>query len=246
MESYGRGRLGTHKEVLTLIKAGQLDLGITTGISPIPEFQVISIPYFFSSDEVAWWVFDNSSFWKDLMEKMRKEIGLRCLAMSQNGVRNFTNNVRPIRTPEDMKGYKFRVMQSPIYLEMVKAIGGKPMPVAWEKLFATLKAGIVDGQENPEVVIKIGGLHKLQKYLTLDGHVWSEDMLLTNDKLFQSLPSDIQRIIEIAARQRAVAGRAIETTKSKITDLEIVSKDWRYTPLLLQKKNYLRKPAKNQ
>ena len=80
-----------------------------------PDIQVISIPYLFSSDLVAWDFFDNSQVWKDIIEGLRKEIGLRTLCTSHLGYRHFSNRLREIRTPDDMKGIKIRVMGSPVY-----------------------------------------------------------------------------------------------------------------------------------
>jgi len=170
---------------------------------------VLNIPYTFASAPIAWDVLDGE-FGKALAEHCLKQSGLRTLAYGETGFRNFTNNKREIRTPADMKGIKFRVQPIPLYVEMVKGLGGEPTPIAWSELPNALATGVVDGQENPVGVIYNNQLHKLQKYMTLDGHVYAADFILINDEFFQSLPKKDQAIIEKAARIAGVMGRAIQ------------------------------------
>jgi len=170
---------------------------------------VLNIPYIFSSATVAWDVLDGQ-FGKELGEFCMGKTGLRTLAYGETGFRNFTNNVREIKSPQDMKGLKFRVQPIPLYVEMVKGLGGEPTPIAWSELPNALSTGVVDGQENPVGVIYNNNLHKLQKYLVLDGHVYGADFILINDEFFQSLPDSDKAIIQKAARVAGTMGRAIQ------------------------------------
>jgi TRAP-type transport system periplasmic protein len=227
VDLFSNSVLGGAKEMVEMVKSGSLDLCIETGVmaGSFPKFEVISIPYAFRSPEVAWWVFDNSKFWKDLMDEMEKETGLLCLGMGQNGVRNFTNNVRPIHEPADMEGLKFRVMQSPVFVKMVEGLGANAVPIAWAELYTALQTGVVDGEENPIAIIELGKIYEVQKYITLDEHNWSEDMLVINSKLFHDFPEDIQQIIKIAGIHGAQADRNAEALKSRITDFEKIAKN---------------------
>ena len=170
---------------------------------------VLNIPYTFPSAPVAWDVLDGP-FGKELAEYCLKKSGLRTLAYGETGFRNFTNNKREIRTPADMKGLKFRVQPIPLYIEMVKGLGGEPTPIAWSELPNALATGVVDGQENPVGVIYNNNLHKLQKYMTLDGHVYGADFILINDEFFQSLTKKEQALLRKAARMAGLMGRAIQ------------------------------------
>jgi len=170
---------------------------------------VLNIPYTFSSSTVAWDVLDGE-FGKALGEHCLEETGLRTLAYGETGFRNFTNNEREIKTPADMKGLKFRVQPIPLYVEMVKGLGGEPTPIAWSELPNALTTGVVDGQENPVGTIYNNNLHKLQKYMILDGHVYAADFIVINDEFFASLPAADRVIVAKAARIAAVMGRAIQ------------------------------------
>ncbi|NRP59857.1 Sialic acid-binding periplasmic protein SiaP precursor [Marinobacterium sp. xm-d-564] len=109
-----------------------------------------------------------------------------------------------------MKGLKFRVQPIPLYVEMVEGLGGEPTPIAWSELPNALTTGVVDGQENPVGTIYNNNLHKLQKYMVLDGHVYAADFIVINDELFQSLSAAEQDIIAKAARTAGLMGRAIQ------------------------------------
>ena len=124
--------------------------------------------------------------------------------------RNFTNNTREIRSPKDMEGLKFRVQPIPLYIEMVSGLGGEPTPIAWTELPNALSTGVVDGQENPVGTIYNNGLHTLQKYMTLDGHVYAADFILISDEFYQSLSAAEQQVVARAARVAGNMGRSIQ------------------------------------
>lgn len=216
--------MGSAREMTEQVRDGILEACISTG--PIatffPPFNLIYIPYLFTTEDVAWEFFDNHPFWDELMQQMREETNLLNLGMGQNGVRNFTNSRRQIRTPDDLRGLKFRVMENPIYVRMVEALGGEAIPIAWSEVYTALDTGVVDGHENPVKIIELGSIYEVQDYLTLDGHVWSEDALLMNGDLFDSLPRRFQNIIRSAGRQAAVAGRAAETLGTFVTSMEVI------------------------
>jgi len=171
--------------------------------------QVLDIPYTFASATIAWDVLDGP-FGQELADYCLKKTGLRTLAYGETGFRNFTNNQREIKKPADMKGLKFRVQPIPLYLELVKGLGGEPTPIAWAELPNALSTGVVDGQENPVGTIYNNKLHKLQKYMILDGHVYAADFILINDEFFQSLTPAEQSVVARAGRIAGNMGRAIQ------------------------------------
>lgn len=211
VEVFPAKALGNEGDMVQQVQEGTTTMAIVSGAMAkvCKVADVLNIPYTFSSPTVAWDVLDGE-FGKELGDFCLKKTGLRTLAYGETGFRNFTNNVREIKTPKDMKGLKFRVQPIPLYVEMVKGLGGEPTPIAWSELPNALSTGVVDGQENPVGVIYNNNLHKLQKYLILDGHVYAADFILINDEFFQSLPESDQAIIKKAARIAGNMGRAIQ------------------------------------
>jgi len=211
VELFPAKALGDENSLVQQAQEGTTQMVIVSGaMSKICKAaDVLNIPYTFASAPIAWDVLDGP-FGKDLAAYCLKKTGLRTLAYGETGFRNFTNNSKEIKTPADMKGLKFRVQPIPLYVEMVKGLGGEPTPIAWSELPNALATGVVDGQENPVGVIYNNNLHKLQKYLTLDGHVYGTDFILISDEFFQSLSSKQQAVIKKAARVAGLMGRAIQ------------------------------------
>jgi tripartite ATP-independent transporter DctP family solute receptor len=209
------GQLGGERELVEGTKIGTIQMCMVSGAIAgyFKEAQVLDIPYLFSSAPVAWKVLDGW-FGKELAQACKKKTGMRVLGYGETGFRNFTNSSHPIKGPADMKGLKFRVMESPIYVNLVKSLGGAPTPIAWPEVYTSLQQKVVDGQENPISVILIGKLYEVQKYLTLDGHSYGVDFILVNDSFFQKLPEDTQMILKTAAITAGYTGRAIQQLAS--------------------------------
>jgi C4-dicarboxylate-binding protein DctP len=226
VELFPGNALGEAKATMEMARSGSIEMVVTTGTiaSLYPQVQVIYLPYVFKSDEIAWWFFDQSHMWKDMSADLEKKTGLKMLAVGQNGTRHFTNNKRPIRTPADMKGLKFRVMQSPIYVKMVEAMGAAATPLAHGEIYTACQTGVVDGQENPIWNIAANKWNEVQKYITLDGHTWSENFVTINAAWFNKLPKQYQHIIKIAAFNGQVGDRAAEALASRVLDFSAIQK----------------------
>lgn len=211
VELFPAGALGNEDELVVQAQDGLIQVTMVSGaMSKVCQpAAVLDIPYTFPSAPVAWEVLDGS-FGDELAEYCLEQTGLRTLAYGETGFRNFTNSVREIRTPADMAGLKFRVQPIPLYIEMVSALGGEPTPIAWTELPNALATGVVDGQENPVGVIYNNGLHELQKYMTLDGHVYAADFLLINEEFFQALDPAEQEVVQKAAIVAGNMGRSIQ------------------------------------
>ncbi|NWG02352.1 MAG: DctP family TRAP transporter solute-binding subunit [Syntrophaceae bacterium] len=197
VDIYPANQLGKEREQFEGVKLGTIEMcmiaeGPMAGF--FPEIMVIGIPYLYANEVTAWKSLDGA-FGKALFEEMRKKTGVRALGIGENGFRNFTNRVRPIKSPEDMKGLKIRTMENPAHMAMVRALGASPTPIAWGEVYMALQQGVVDGQENPVSVIEVAKFNEVQKYLTLDGHVYSILPILINDKFFMSLTPDIRKVI---------------------------------------------------
>ncbi len=160
-----------------------------------PDIQAIAVPYLFKSVDHAIEVLHGPAG-QELYEGLREATNLRAIAIWDNGgFRCFTNNVRPIRTPKDLEGLRIRTMDTPAHMELVKALGGSPTSISWMELYSALETGIVEGQENAIPIILQGLLHEVQKYMTLDNHVFSVVNIVVNDEWFSSLPEEYQQII---------------------------------------------------
>ena len=212
VELYPNGVLGDAASTME-----QMLTGTITGSTPAdgalsafaPDIQVFTIPYLFDNPTIAYDVLDGD-FGRQLFEKIAAETGFRVVASYDNGgYRNFTNSKREIRTAADMEGLNIRVQDSPVYLEMVEALGASATPVAFLELYSALQTGVVDGQENSCVTTLGASLDEVQPYCTLDGHLLGLAFLVISDTWYQGLDADTQAKVDEAGREATIAARGI-------------------------------------
>ena len=196
VQVYGAGTLGAEREYVEAIMAGTVQAGIASGVMGgfLREAMVTDIPYLFPSASIAWKVLDGP-FGDKLSNLLLEKTGLRNLAFAEVGFRHFTNDARPIKSPADVKGLKIRVQENPLFMTLIKALGGNPTPIAWTEVYTALQTGVVDGHENPISSTVFAKIYEVQKYLTLDGHVYGVDWFVISNKFFKSLPEDLQYIL---------------------------------------------------
>ena len=193
------GALGSTASLQEMTIKGEIEASTTHTEGTIAivyrNIQVISIPYLFHSLDQALEVL-RGEYGQRLYEDLRRKTGLRTIAIWDNGgFRSFVNNVRPIRSPKDMKGLKIRTMDNPAHMELVRALGAKPTPISWSEVYTAVQTGVVDGMEAPIPIIIVGSLHEVLKYYIDDRHVYSQQHFFVNDAWFNKLPKEYQEII---------------------------------------------------
>jgi C4-dicarboxylate-binding protein DctP len=195
------GALGSPADRMKQVMMGQIQ-GADTAEGPIAQVfkpvQVFSIPYLFENEYQAWRVYDGQ-FVRKLNEDLRKKTGLRVLHWWESGgFKQWTNSKQPVKNPSDMKGLKIRVMPSPIFQKLVSSLGGSPTPISFGELYGALKNNTVDGQNNALSLVNLFKYYQVQKYVTVDNHVYAVSSMIINDKFYQSLPKDLQQVIDKA------------------------------------------------
>ena len=238
VEVYPASQLGGERAHFEGVKIGTIEMALVTE-SPISQFfkpiMVLSIPYLFRSETVAWTVLDGP-FGKELAEAIRKATGCLHLGYGEVGFRHFSNSKRPLRKLEDYKGLKFRVMESPVYIALVKALGASAVPMAFPEVYTGLQQGVVDGQENPVSTFMMSKLNEVQKYLSLDGHLYSPQNIVINEKIFQGYPKEVRDIITEAAKVCSTVSRGVQVTQSFIGVSEAMQKGTQiYVPTIAEK-----------
>lgn len=136
----------------------------------------------------------NSPLASKINDQIEKK-NLKVLAFLGNGFRNFTNNKVPVRVPADVKGMKVRVIESDIMMAQWKAWGANPTPMAFAEVLPALQQGTIDAQENPLPIIDSNKLYEVQHYISLTGHQYSEQILLMNKELFDSLDDQCKKAL---------------------------------------------------
>ena len=110
----------------------------------------------------------------DMLRGIAEQIGLYCLDKGyDHGFRQITTRTKPITSPDDLRGFKIRLPVAPYLISLFRHLGASPTAINFNEVYSALQTGIVDGQENPLVLIDTAKLYEVQKYCSLTNHVWS-------------------------------------------------------------------------
>lgn len=211
VQLFPASQLGSDKDMLQKMKLGQVDFFLPSSIlsSVSDEFGVFDMPYIIKDRAHITRVVEKmgDSYFKPLAEAK----GVMILGFWENGFRHVTNNVRPIVTPEDLKGVKLRTPQGEWRVKMFQAYGANPSPMAFSEVFTALKTGVMDGQENPLINAWASKFYEVQKYLSMTGHVYIPAYIVTSPNTFKKWPADVQKVIaEVSKEMEPFARKAGE------------------------------------
>jgi tripartite ATP-independent transporter DctP family solute receptor len=204
-------QLGGQKDLIEGLIYGTVDMALV-GTAVLGQFQpqisIFDLPFLFKDRDHAYKSLDTVGM---ELGKALESRGIKLLGYMENGIRHMTNNVRPIKTPEDMKGLKIRVMTNKIYVEMVKSLGASPTPMAFGELYSALQQGTVDGQENPSAHIFTKRFFEVQKYASLTAHAYAPEPMVISMVAWSRLTPAQQDILKAAAAESIVWQRELST-----------------------------------
>ncbi len=197
---FPQSRLGSEREMQEQLTTGTLEMTIT-GVLGIfePKIALLELPFLFRDREHI-----QKAQRSEAVQKLASTLpakGVRLIGFVENGFRNITNNTRPIAKPEDVKGLKIRTPENPAQIETFKALGAAPTPMPFSELYAALRQGVVDGQENPLQNIHDGKLFEVQKHLALTGHIYNSAYVVISEAFYQGLKPEHRKAIEEAATE---------------------------------------------
>jgi tripartite ATP-independent transporter DctP family solute receptor len=217
---------GNQKAELEMLQSGVLEM---TWDSPIilalfldKRFDVFNLPWLYPSMDVANAVADGPM--GELAHRWLAEKGIVGLGIGVNGYRELTNSKRPISSPDDMKGVKFRVAGSKLYLETFRLLGANAVTMSFGEVFTALQQGVIDGQENPTAIIDSSKLYEVQKFLTLWHYSFDPLVLCMNKKVYDSLSPADQQVIRAAAKEAVAYERQISAEEEKRLPAELAKK----------------------
>jgi TRAP-type transport system periplasmic protein len=217
VEIFPAGQFGRDQPTMEGLKLGTLEMAvahdgaIATVHKPVG---VLGIPFLYDNHEHAWRVYD-SAWLKGFSDDMVKKTGIRMLSVADNGVRHFTNSLRPIQSPADMKGMKMRIQPSPVFKTLVESLGASASAIPWAELPTALQQKVVDGQENGVTNIIAASLHQHQKFATLDGHVYSVHAYLVNERFYQGLTAAERKAVDEGAAKATGIHRKMTSDQDK-------------------------------
>ncbi|MCI0499116.1 MAG: TRAP transporter substrate-binding protein [Planctomycetales bacterium] len=223
IEIYPSGQLGSETENIAQLQNGALDLAKVSAApleSFIKEMTVFSVPYVFRDEEHYWKVLEGPIGQAMLLKGTSK--GLHGVCYYDSGSRNFYTAVKPVLSPDDLKGQKIRVQKSETAMAMVEVFGASPTPIPWGELYTSLQQNVIDGAENNVPSFYTNRHFEVCRHFSLTEHTRIPDLLLMSEASWQKLPAQVQTWLKQAAEESVTYQRQlwIEETEKDLRQIE--------------------------
>ena len=202
IEVFPAAQLGEEKDVIEQVQIGAIDL-TRTSIAPLTEFapslNVLQLPYIYRDADHMWNVL-NSEIGENFLKSV-ESANFVGLGWFDPGQRNFYNSQKEITSLADLKGLKFRVMQSELMMDMVAALGASPTPLPYGEVYSAIQTGIIDGAENNWPSYDTSSHFEVAKYYTIDGHVRVPEIIIASSIAMQKISAEDLAIMKEAAKE---------------------------------------------
>ncbi len=210
VEVYPSSQLYGDKEEIEALLANNVQFiapSVTKLVGFEPAFQLVDMPFLFKNDQAALNFYDGPMGQK-LMKSLESK-GIVGLAWWPNGSKHFTNNKRPLKSPADFEGLKFRSQSGGVIDAQFKALSAGSSAMAFSEVYQALQNGTVDGQENTFNNIDTQKYVEVQKYLTVSGHGRLDYCLLTNTAFWNNLTPEQKSILEESIKEATAYERQL-------------------------------------
>jgi TRAP-type C4-dicarboxylate transport system substrate-binding protein len=198
-------------DLLAMVEEGALDLCYFASsylADRVPSLGVFDLP-FVISDRLELQARLDGPPGARLAADVASASGYRLLGFWDNGFRHVSNRLRPIRSVEDCRGLRLRILDNALHRRIFASFGFEPVVIDVRHLVEAVTSHEVDAQENPLTNFVNFGLHRLHPHLSLTSHLAGVALLLANRAWFDRLPADARTALEAAARQATVEQRAL-------------------------------------
>lgn len=156
---------------------------------------------------------------KEYFERLAREHRLRPLDVWYLGTRQLNLKDKAVYRPDDMKGLKLRMPDSPLWIAMGRALGANPTPLGFEELYLALKTGVIDGQDNPLPADYAQKFYEVTKYIVLTNHQIGMLWPSINEDLWQGLPEKYKAwIIEALHRARDYQNKIVLDSERRLVE----------------------------
>lgn len=198
---YPQGQLGNERDLIEQTELGSIQM-TATAAAPLalhnPHLGIYNLPYLFKSEEELWSITDGP-IGLDLAEETARK-GILILDYWSTGVRHIFSK-KPIRTVDDMRGVKIRVMESPIFIAAFRGVGAQPTPLPYGEVYQALATGVVDAAENDSSGYRNMKFFEPAPVYSLTAHNIIPKPVQINLPFYQKLPEDVRRVLIATVRE---------------------------------------------
>ena len=214
------GQLGGDKDMFEALQLGNIDAGVISApvIAGFTKVLVgTDMPYVFKNDLDMLYAIETGEPGKKLLSKLEAATNVKALTFTMQPFRHFFSN-KEIKTIADMKGMKLRCMQTPVHIEIFKALGANPTPIPYTEVYTSMQSGVIDGFESDVIGANSSKFYEVAKYLTISGHFNNAIVLLMSQKAWNKLtPAE-----QVAAQEAANAAAKASLDLSKAVNAKYI------------------------
>jgi len=213
IQMYAAMQLGGEKEAIEQAQVGALQLArVSVGaVGPVvDDLNVFNLPFLFRSTDHMEKVIDGP-IGQELLDKVSNNPNTRLigLAWMDAGARSVYDTKKPIKSIDDLKGLKVRVMGNPMFVDMMNALGGNGVAMGYDQVFSALQTGVVDGAENNPPSFVFDNHYQVAKYYTLTEHLIVPEILVFSKKTWDTLSKDEQALLKKYGREAQAEERVL-------------------------------------
>jgi tripartite ATP-independent transporter DctP family solute receptor len=233
VELYPSGQLGKIEEAMEMLRSGAIQMYIN---SPqylakwYPEIQVTSLPYLFDAPEAADRALDGP-FGGELRAKVEEKTEFVIMGYEEFGFKHVFNRKRPVKTMDDLKGLKLRVIASPVTIKTFQSLGASPVGMAYSEVYSSIQSGVIDGAELPFAVVRAAKMYEVAKYMSTTGHFFELALVVGSKAFLNGLPPESRKVVTEAAQNMATAARRMSRASQATARTFMVSRGMEITEL---------------
>jgi len=213
VQMFPSAQLGGEKETIEQTQIGAIQLlRVSAGaLGPIvDDINVVNMPFLFKNMAHAEKMMDGE-IGQDLLDKITANANANLVALCwmNAGARSIYNTKKPVKSIDDLKGMKIRVIGNPIFIDMMNALGGNGVAMGYDQVFSALQTGVIDGAENNPPSYVFSNHYAAAKYYSLTEHLIIPEVLLFSKKAWSALSADDQGLIKKFAREAQMEEREL-------------------------------------
>lgn len=198
-------------DLVPMVERGELSFCYMSTVrfsGPVPDLQIFELPFVVKDRAAAFRLLDGPHGAR-LKERIEATSHCRVLGFWDNGFRQLTNKVRPIRRPEDCKGLRIRTQMTPLHGETFRALGFEPIAVDIKEFVENVAGDRFQAHDNALTNIYIFHVYQYHRYVTLSGHFWGASAMVCNKALYDGWPADVRAVVDAAAAEATVLQRKL-------------------------------------
>jgi tripartite ATP-independent transporter DctP family solute receptor len=203
--------LGDERAMIEQTQAGAIDIArISLGSlgAVVPDINVFNLPYVFR-DEAHMRAVIDGPIGAEILDKITKSsVNLIALGFMDGGTRHLYAN-KAITMPADLRGMKFAVMDNPLFIDIMNAMGGTGVGMGVGEVYAALQATVVDGAESTPPSFLSTNHYQVSKVFNQTGHLIIPEIFVYSKVKWEQLPAADQALIRKLSREAQLEQRQL-------------------------------------